>query len=172
MRQAGPDPRHGFFSGYLKNAQATDEAWKGGWLNTGDVVTMDTDGDLHFIDRRKNVIRRSGENISAAEVEAVLGTHPAVHQIAIVAVPDDLRDEEVMALVIPSGDATEAVAKAIADFAREQLAYYKAPGWLGFVEDLPVTATAKLQRGAMRALADQALADGAYDLRHLKKRVA
>ena len=66
----GADPRRGFFRDYLKDAAATAEAWGGGWFHTGDVVRADADGQLYFVDRRKNVIRRSGENIAAVEVEA------------------------------------------------------------------------------------------------------
>ena len=72
VRAAGADPRRGFFSGYLKDEAATEEAWAGGWFHTGDIVRRDADGDFHFVDRKKNVIRRSGENISAVEVESVL----------------------------------------------------------------------------------------------------
>src|SRR5207247_5260790 len=89
-------PRHGFFSGYLKNAAATEEAWRGGWFHTGDVVRQTPDGMLVFVDRRENIIRRSGENIAAAEVEAALQAHDDVGQVAVLAVPDELREEEVM----------------------------------------------------------------------------
>ena len=78
LRAAGEDPRRGFFREYLKDPQATAEAWAGGWFHTGDVVRRDGDGHLYFVDRRKNVIRRSGENIAAVEVESVLRRHPGV----------------------------------------------------------------------------------------------
>ncbi|MGG2362050.1 AMP-binding protein, partial [Salmonella enterica] len=76
VRCAGPDPRRGFFRGYLDNPEATAEAWRGGWFHTGDVVRRDQTGMFYFVDRRKDMIRRSGENISASEVEAVLAAHP------------------------------------------------------------------------------------------------
>ena len=100
VRHAGVDPRYGFFAGYLKDAQATDEAWAQGWFHTGDIVQRDAQGMLHFIDRRKNVIRRSGENISAVEVESVLNQHPAVKTSAVAATPDPLRGDEVLACVV------------------------------------------------------------------------
>ena len=71
-------PRRDFFIGYLKDDEATEAAWLDGWFHTGDVVRRSAEGDFHFVDRRKNVIRRSGENISALEVESVLNQHPAV----------------------------------------------------------------------------------------------
>ena len=74
--------------------------WRGGWFHTGDVVWRGPDGMLHFVERKKNIIRRSGENIAAAEVEAVLLTHPDVQQVAVMAVQDELRDEEVLACIV------------------------------------------------------------------------
>ncbi len=83
VRHAGADPRYGFFREYLKDPDATAEAWEGGWFHTGDVVRRGPDGSLHFVDRRKNVIRRSGENIAAVEVESALRQHPAVAAVAV-----------------------------------------------------------------------------------------
>ena len=119
VRWAGPEgPRHGFFSGYLKNPEATDEAWRGGWFHTGDVVRQDADGMLVFVDRKKNIIRRSGENIAAAEVEAMLQAHDAVAQVAVLAVPDEIREEEVMACVVAMAGVTadRALAEALLDW--------------------------------------------------------
>ena len=96
VRASGDDPQAGFFAGYLKNPEATAEAWAGGWLHTGDVVRQGADGSMHFVDRRKNVIRRSGENIAALEVEAALADAPEAAQLVVTAVADDIRGEEVM----------------------------------------------------------------------------
>ncbi len=173
VRSAGPDPRAGFFSGYLKNSAATAEAWDGDWLHTGDVVRQGPDGSLHFIDRTKNIIRRSGENISAAEVESVLGQHPDISRIAIAPTADPVRGEEVMALIVPTGPSDNASAEAITRWCLDRMAYYKAPGWIAFVEDLPVTATEKIQRGEIRTrVAEVVKAGTAIDTRHLKVRSA
>ena len=170
VRQSGPDPRRGFFSGYLKDERATAEAWRDGWFHTGDCVRRGPDGSLHFVDRRKNVIRRAGENIAALEVEATLAGHPAVAQVAVIARPDDLRDEEVMAcVVLQSGAApSRETALSIQDWCLERLAYFKAPGHVAFLAELPVTSTNKVQKAK---LADFALnpADS-YDLRDRKRR--
>ena len=91
VRQTGADPRKGFFSGYYKDEAATEEAWRGGWFHTGDAVRRGPDGQLHFVDRRKNIIRRSGENIAALEVEAALAGHPAIQQVAVIAAPDPVQ---------------------------------------------------------------------------------
>jgi crotonobetaine/carnitine-CoA ligase len=90
VRWGGPEgPRHAFFAGYLKNAEATAEAWRGGWFHTGDVVRQAADGMLYFVDHKKN-IRRAGENIAAAR-SATLQAHEAVAQVAVLAVPDEIR---------------------------------------------------------------------------------
>ncbi len=170
VRQKGTDPRKGFFSGYLKDEQATDEAWRGGWFHTGDVLRQGPDGSLHFVDRRKNIIRRAGENIAALEVEAALAGHPAIQQVAVVAAPDPVRDEEVMACVVVNGDIalSRETAIAIQDWCLERLAYFKAPGLVAFIDSLPVTATNKVQKAQ---LADFAVnPTNCFDLRDRKRR--
>lgn len=175
VRASGNDPRRHFFSGYLKDAQATEEAWRGGWFHTGDVVRRDAAGNLYFVDRRKNVIRRSGENVSAVEVESVLNQHPAVKASAVAATPDDVRGDEVLACIVahepvPAGD-RERVARDIVEHALAQLAYYKAPGWVAFVEALPLTTSQKIQRGELRDLARAFPGQpNCVDLRSMKRR--
>jgi acyl-CoA synthetase (AMP-forming)/AMP-acid ligase II len=171
VRHAGPDPRRGFFSGYLKDAAATEHAWRDGWFHTGDAVRRGEDGQLHFVDRRKNIIRRAGENIAALEVEAALADHPAVAQVAVIAVPDPLRDEEVMACVVSKrkADANLETATSIQEWCLERLSYFKAPGHVAFVDELPTTSTNKVQKAK---LADfQFDPARRFDLREGKKRV-
>jgi len=175
VRASGPASRRGFFSEYLKEPDATAEAWGGGWFHTGDVVTRDAAGYFYFVDRKKNVIRRSGENIAAVEVESVLRQHPLVRQVAVAATPDAVRGDEVLACVIPAQpipqDRAAAAAAEITAFCLQQLAYYKAPGYVAFVENLPLTATQKVQRGDLKALARGLPGTpGCIDTRHLKKR--
>jgi acyl-CoA synthetase (AMP-forming)/AMP-acid ligase II len=171
VRHAGANPKLGFFSGYLKDEAATEAGWAGGWWHTGDVVCRWEDGTLHFVDRRKNVIRRSGENISALEVEEMLRAHPMVAQVAVTGVADEVRGEEVMACIVPSKPAGEGDARAIFEWAMERTAYFKCPGWIAFVESLPTTATQKLQRGALRELGAGLLgAANCFDLRAAKRR--
>ena len=175
VRRAGEDPRFGFFSGYLKDAQATQAAWRGGYFHTGDVVRQDPDGLLHFVDRKKNIIRRSGENIAAVEVEAVVAEHPAVAAVGVAPVPDQVRGDEVMALVV-LGDASApddqvALARGIVRHCLGRLAYYKAPGYIAFCASLPLTATEKIQRAALKTLALARLeANTCVDTRSLKRR--
>ena len=143
--------------GYLKDHEATEAAWADGWFHTGDVVRRSAEGDFHFVDRRKNVIRRSGENISAIEVESVLNEHPAVAASGVAATPDTVRGDEVLACIVlrksPNTPPPERLATSIVRHALERLAYFKAPGYVAFVEALPLTVSQKIQRSELRELA-------------------
>lgn len=173
LRHSAETPRRGFFSGYLKDETATEEAWRGGWFHTGDVVWQDEGGMVTFVDRKKNIIRRSGENIAAAEIEAMLLTHPDVKQAAVIAVKDELREEEVLACIVLKAPRPEAdIAEALFQFCSQQLAYYKAPGWIHIVDALPTTGTQKIQKhqiypGGM----DPRQHPGLQDFRARKRRV-
>jgi acyl-CoA synthetase (AMP-forming)/AMP-acid ligase II len=172
VRAAGPDPKRRFFSGYLKDPAATRAIWAGGWLHTGDVVRRDAEGHLYFLDRKKNIVRRSGENIAAIEVETILAQHPAVAQVAVLAALDEIRGEEVLAVVAPKPGhaASRETAEALFRHVERRLAYYKAPGWVAFVESLPTTSTQKVRKGELLALARDPGADPrAIDLRALKR---
>jgi crotonobetaine/carnitine-CoA ligase len=172
VRHSAETPRRGAFSGYLKNAAETERGWRGGWWRTGDTVYRAPDGMLHFVDRKKNIIRRSGENIAAAEVEALLATHPNVAQAAVLAVKDEMREEEVLAcIVLKSGSGDRAAAEEIFRFANAHLAYYKPPGWIWFTRALPTTGTQKIQKHTIfPGLADPRTMPGMIDLRPLKRR--
>jgi len=175
VRSAGSDPRRYFFSGYLKDEEATREAWADGWFHTGDLVRRDAQGNFFFVDRKKNVIRRSGENISAVEVESVLNQHPAVKASAVAATPDAVRGDEVLACVVMREDAgavhPEQIAASIVQHALAQLAYYKAPGYVAFVDALPLTPSQKIQRGQLREMARALPGQGhCIDTRAMKKR--
>ncbi|MCG5077867.1 AMP-binding protein [Paraburkholderia tagetis] len=157
VRVSGDYPRRGFFREYLKDAEATASAWEGGWFHTGDIVKQDADGQMYFIDRKKNVIRRSGENISAVEVESVLRKHPCVADVAVAATPDAVRGDEVLACIVlrePLRGAERAERAAeLVQLCLAQLAYFKAPGYVAFVDALPLTGTQKVQRAALKDLA-------------------
>jgi acyl-CoA synthetase (AMP-forming)/AMP-acid ligase II len=166
-------PRWGFFAGYLNDAKATEDAWRGEWWHTGDAVSAEADGTLFFVDRKKNIVRRSGENIAAAEVEMVLTAHPEVAQVAIVAAPDELRDEEVLACIVPAAgsSADAAAARRIFDHCNAQLAYYKAPGWILFMFKLPMTGTQKISKPRIfEPGQDPRKSPDIHDLREFKRR--
>jgi acyl-CoA synthetase (AMP-forming)/AMP-acid ligase II len=172
VRHSAATPRRGCFSGYLKDEAATEAAWQGGWFHTGDVVWRGSDGMLHFVERKKNIIRRSGENIAAAEIEAVLLTHPDVQQVAVMAVKDELRDEEVLAcVVLKRVRAEKEAATALFQHCNERRAYYKAPGWIHIVQSLPTTGTQKIQKHSIYpAGSDPRGLPDIIDMRALKRR--
>ena len=173
VRSAGDHPRRGFFSEYLKDPEATAQAWQGGYFHTGDIVFVDPEGDFHFVDRKKNVIRRSGENISAVEVEGVLLQHPRVASVGVAAVPDEVRGDEVMACVVPRGGVEDlpGLARELVDLCLQKLAYFKAPGYIAFCDELPLTPTEKIQRARLGELARQRVGmSTTLDLRSMKKR--
>jgi len=175
IRHSPEAPRKGFFTRYLKNEAATEEAWRGGWFHTGDVAVHDESGMFYFMDRMKNIIRRSGENIAAAEIEALLTAHDKVRQVAVFAVPDELRDEEVFACVIARdpADAGEALAHELLRDCLARAAYFKAPAWMLFVEMLPTTSSQKVHKiSIFPSGVDPRTLPGVVDMRHLKKKPA
>jgi len=143
--------------GYFEDPERTAEAIRDGWLWTGDLAQRDEDGYFTFIDRKKDVIRRRGENVSSLEVEVVLAAHPAVEEAAVVGVPSELTEEEILALVqlLPGAAAEPAE---LAAWCRERLADFKVPRYVQLVDELPRTATGRLQKGRVReTLADPEL---------------
>ena len=177
IRHSAEAPRKGFFSGYLKNEEATEEAWHGGWFHTGDAVVRDAEGFFYFLDRKKNIIRRAGENIAAAEIEACITSHEKVKQVAVIAAPDEVREEEVMACVIAKDSADVAndtdrakLAQEIFDWCFARMAYFKAPGWVLFVDSLPTGTSAKVQKiHIFPPGVDPRQQPGVIDLRSQKK---
>jgi crotonobetaine/carnitine-CoA ligase len=163
----GSDPAHrrrGFMTEYLKNPEATAEAWAGGWFHTGDTVVRDPDGYFHFVDRQKDLIRRSGENISSSEVEAVIRAHPAVLDAAVIPVPDPIREEEVKAYVLlQPGQSVETCPPAeLVGWCEQRLAYFKVPRYVEYREELPRTPTEKVQKQVLKTERPD-LTIGCYD---------
>jgi fatty-acyl-CoA synthase len=135
--------------GYFEDPQATAQAFRGGWMHTGDAAVVHPDGYVEIRDRFKDVIISGGENISSVEVEGVLLQHAAVQEAAVVGIPHEKWGETPHAfLVLKAGaDATEADLK---QFARANLAHFKVPDGFTFVPELPKTATGKIQKYVLR----------------------
>lgn len=170
VRHKGGTPRYGFFSKYYKDPEATELAWSGGWFHTGDIVSRDAEGRFKFVDRKKNIIRRSGENIAAVEVESILMRHPDIQAAGVAAVPDPMRGDEVFACLVVDNPSAQA-ARGIAEWALTQMAYYKVPGYIAFVDALPLTGTQKIQRKALQEQAKILLSDpSTICLTDIKKR--
>ncbi|MFZ3244988.1 MAG: AMP-binding protein [Candidatus Acidiferrales bacterium] len=152
--------------GYWNQPAATEEKIRDGWLHTGDLVTCDAKGYYHMVGRLKEMIRRGGENIAAAEVESVLCQHPAVRAAAVVAVPDEVRGEEVKAFVqLHPGQGPETVPPpALIQFVRERIAAFKVPRFIEYVENFPKTPSERIAKAVLlQKKKDQRT--GCYDAR-------
>jgi carnitine-CoA ligase len=138
----------GMMDGYFGDPAATAAAFDGGWFRTGDLAHLDAAGRVFLDGRIKDMIRRSGENIAAREVEEVLATHPDVRLVAVVAVPDELRGEEAKAVLVLE-PATATTAAALAAYCGERLAAFKVPRFWEFRESLPLTASQRVAKTAL-----------------------
>jgi long-chain acyl-CoA synthetase len=135
--------------GYYGRPEATAEVMRGGWFRTGDIGQFDDDGYLSIVDRKKDMILRAGFNVYPREIEEVLMTHPGVALSAVIGVPDPRLGEEVKAFVVRRPGATVTEAELIA-WAREQMAAFKYPRIVEFRDTLPMSATGKLLKRALR----------------------
>lgn len=140
---------NGVMKGYWKNEEATMEAIQNGWLHTGDMATVDEYGHIDIVDRKKDVIISGGENISSIEVEGVLYEHPDVLEAAVIAAPHEKWGETPHAFVVLREGKTLTEKELIA-FSREKLAHFKALTGVTFVEELPKTASGKIQKVHLR----------------------
>jgi long-chain acyl-CoA synthetase len=134
---------HNVMKGYWRKPDATEETVKDGWLHTGDMAQIDEDGYFFIVDRKKDLIIRGGYNVYPREIEEVLYEHPAVREAAVLGVPHDEYGEEVAAAVALK-DGEEVSAEALRDFVKEQVAAYKYPRRVWFVDDLPKGPTGKI----------------------------
>ncbi len=148
---------------YFKDPEATAAAIRDGWYHTGDFGILDEDGYLYYVDRKKDLIRRSGENIASLEVERVLKSHPAVLDAAVVAVPDQIRGEEVKACVVlrPHLDPTAVRPAELIDFCGQRLARFKTPRFVRYYDELPRNASQRVQKHVLRSEPDPRA--GCYD---------
>ena len=128
--------------GYYRDPMQTQQAFLDGWFRTGDLVTQEKDGFFRFVARKKDIIRRRGENIASAEVERVIGEHPLVADVAVIGVPSDLGEEDILAAVVPT-EGERLDAWALGDWMRARLATVKVPRYISFVTAIPHTATHK-----------------------------
>jgi crotonobetaine/carnitine-CoA ligase len=136
--------------GYFKEPDKTADALVHGWLRTGDSAWQDEDGWFFFVDRKKDIVRRRGENVSSLEVENVINQHVDVMESAVIGVPSDLTDEELCAFVVvrPGHDVDE---QSIIDWSSEHLASFKVPRFIEVIEALPKTPTSKIEKHRLRS---------------------
>lgn len=134
------------FSGYYGNPEATTTAQRNMWFHSGDLAKMDEDGNVFFIGRKKEAIRRRGENISAFEVEESVREHPAVLDCAAFGIKSDLTEEEVMVAIVLQPNATDVTEESVWEFCRERMARFQVPRYIEFVDQLPKTPTGKVEK--------------------------
>ena len=144
------EPGVSLMLGYFKNPEATTDAIRDGWLWTGDTARVGPDGFVEFVDRAKDMINRGGENVAASEVEAVLKDHPAVFDAAVIGVPDPIRDEAIMAFVVPR-EGTSPTAEELIAWCAERLAKFRVPEFVELRAELPRTSVGKIQKHVLRA---------------------
>jgi crotonobetaine/carnitine-CoA ligase len=138
-------PGVSLMSGYFKNPEATADTLRDGWLWSGDQAWMDEEGWFFFVDRRKDMIKRAGENVSASEVEDVLKQHPAVFDAAVLGVPDPVRDQAIAGYVIRR-DGADVTGEALLAWCRARLSAFKVPERIEFRDRFPRTSVGKIQK--------------------------
>jgi fatty-acyl-CoA synthase len=147
--------------GYWNDPERTTETIDAArWMHTGDLATMDDDGHVRIVGRIKDMIIRGGENIYPREIEEFLYTHPAVADVQVIGIPSERYGEEVMAFVIPRGDA-EVHEDELRDFCRGKIAHFKVPSHIAVCEEFPMTVTGKIQKYKLRERAVEDLGLGA-----------
>ncbi|TCP41228.1 crotonobetaine/carnitine-CoA ligase [Tamaricihabitans halophyticus] len=159
LRPHGPQT---MFSGYWNNAEATVRATTSLWYHTGDYGRSDVDGHIYFVDRKKDAVRRRGENVSTLEVEAAIVAHPAVAEAAVHAVPAATEDE-IKVCIVATGDVRPTPAE-LFDYFREKLPYYAMPRYVEIVDDLPKNAVGRVMKFQLR---ERALSDDVWDFEQL-----
>ena len=144
--------------GYWRMPDKTAEAWRGGWFHTGDAGVVDEQGNVYFVDRKKDAIRCRGENISSLELEAEIGECPGVREVAVIGVPADLGEEDVVAFVVPDGDLDLAD---VSGFCSGRLPAFMVPRQVLLLDALPKTPTEKVRKPVLRELWESFAGDDA-----------
>jgi crotonobetaine/carnitine-CoA ligase len=134
--------------GYLNQPAATAEAWRNGWFHTGDLVRRGEDGNFYFVDRLKDAVRRRGENVSSIEVESEILVYPQVKEVAVVGVPCEHGEEEILAAVASSG--AEIDPQALVEYLIPRMPHYMVPRYIRVMDTLPKTPTNKIQKYTIR----------------------
>jgi crotonobetaine/carnitine-CoA ligase len=139
------------FKEYLNDPEQTAAAFRDGWFLTGDLVKRDAEGYFFFVARKKDIIRRRGENISGAELDRVVSSHPQVLEAAAIGVPSDLGEEEIMVVVVRKPDAAALQAADIVEWCRAHLASMKVPRYIVFADSLPHTPSHRVAKHRLKA---------------------
>jgi crotonobetaine/carnitine-CoA ligase len=145
VRSRTPDV---LYTGYWNKPDDTAEAMRGGWHHTGDLARCDREGFLTFVDRKKDALRRRGENVSSVQLEQAIISHPKVAEAAIVAVPSAMTEDDIKVCIVTTDDVAP---DELFAFFKEKLPYFAIPRYVQVVESLPKTATMRVQKHVLRA---------------------
>lgn len=146
-------------NGYWNHPEWTEKAWRNLWHHTGDMLMRDEAGNLYFVDRVKDAIRRRGENISSMEVEYEVNSHPAVLECTVIPIPADETEEEVMAVVVAKED--QAIdPEELIRYLEPRMAYFMVPRYIQVIDAMPKTPTGKIQKFELR---NQGVTDAPWD---------
>jgi crotonobetaine/carnitine-CoA ligase len=159
-----PRGAHGMFAGYWRKPEATARAWRNLWHHTGDYGRLDADGYLSFVDRKKDALRRRGENIASLELERAILRHPGVAAVAVHAVPSDLSEDEIKACLVPAGspdDTAELKPDELFEFFKATLPYYAIPRFVEILDELPANVMGRVQKFK---LVERGITDNTWDL--------
>jgi len=137
--------------GYYKMPEQTNEAWKDLWFHTGDNGRIDEDGYLHFVDRKKDSLRRRGENVSSYEVEVAINGHPAVMQSAVYGVKSDLAEDDDIMVTLSLKPGSTLVPEELIAFCEEKMAYFMVPRYVRLMDELPKNAVMRVEKYKLRA---------------------
>jgi crotonobetaine/carnitine-CoA ligase len=140
---------HSMFAGYWRKERETLVAWRNLWHHTGDLGYFDAEGMLYFVDRKKDALRRRGENVSSVELELAIVRHPAIAQVAVHATPSELSEDEIKACLVLESGAT-VTPEELFEYFRTHLPYYAVPRYVEVVDQLPVTITGRVQKHILR----------------------
>jgi acyl-CoA synthetase (AMP-forming)/AMP-acid ligase II len=141
---------NGVMTGYFDDEETTTAALQGGWMHSGDLGVMHSDGYVELRDRAKDIIISGGENISTVEVEHALESHPAVHEAAVIGIPDEKWGERPKAFVVVTPDADQVSEAELIAHVRKHIAHFKSPKAIEFVAALPRTGSGKVQKFELR----------------------
>jgi crotonobetaine/carnitine-CoA ligase len=155
-----PKVPYATYSGYWKKPEATVDAWRNLWHHTGDFGRLSEDGTITFVDRKKDVLRRRGENVSSLALEGVIRTHSAVADVAVSALPSDVGDDDIRASIVLEEGATLTAEEFFA-FMRDRVAYFAIPRYVDLRDSLPINALSRVMKHVLRA---EGVPPGAWDL--------
>lgn len=155
-----PKVPNAMYSGYWNKPEITTDSWRNLWHHTGDFGRVDKDGVVTFVDRKKDIVRRRGENVSSLALENVIRQHPAVRDVAVCALPSDMGDEEIKACLVLEENA-ELTAAEFFDYIRDRVPYFAIPRYVDVREALPVNALERVMKHVLRA---EGVRTGTWDL--------